>query len=223
MKKQVFGAILLSAALAVGTAMPAFAAGSTDTVHSKGNVGSNSDYTISSVAGNGGQTTVNVSTVITQINVSVPLTVSFYAETGGGTLGVPDDGIYKLENHSANDVYIVNIATTSVDSNKWLTASGSANLETTQAVADVTYGKIKACMTGTYTNAKPIYFSNEGTGNKITTGDAKIPAAKNGTAGTVGFNFEGTNSVLNSSAAAAEQLTQITYTVSINSKFDVEA
>lgn len=223
MKKQIFGAILLSAALAVGTAMPAFAAGSTDTTGDTGSVGSDSDYTISSVAGSGGETTVNINTVITQISVTVPLEVGFNAETGGGTVGVPSDGTYKLKNNSANDVYIVNIATTGVDSAKWQTVSGTSTFDPTVAVSDVTYGKIKMCMTGDYTDAKAIYFSNDGTSTKDTTGKAKIPAKTGTTPGELGFNFTGTNSVLNNSAASAEVLTKITYTVSINSKYDVEA
>lgn len=226
MKKQIFGAILLSAALAVGTAMPAFATGTvTDTTNKQGTVGSDSSYTISNVAGEGGETTVNISTVVTQINVSVPLEVGFYAETGGGTLGVPSDGVYKLKNAGATDIYVVNIATSGVDAAKWQTVSGTTSFDPTVAVSDVVYGKIKVGMTGTYTDAKTIYFSNDGTSTKDTTGKAKIPAKNGTTDGELEFNFAGTNSVLNTAMTdgADEVLTKIVYTVSINSKHDVEA
>lgn len=220
MKKQIFGAILLSAALAVGSAMPAFAATVTDTTSSSGTVGSNSSATIQAVAGSAGETTVNINTVITQINVTVPLTVGFVAETGGGTLGVPSDGTYKIKNGSAAAIYITQVDLSAVDASKWKVAELDGFDATSTAAANVVYGNIAVKMTPVVTGSvDPIQFSGTAKVFKFSDGQLKI-AKKDVTVGAgdgeLAFNFEGKNGILNTHNATATELTKIAYTVALN-------
>lgn len=89
-KKSLLGALALSAALVVGTALPAFAAD-----QGQANVGS----------GTGSETSVSIATYNDgsvspdQVSVTVPLSMTIVARTAGGDLMTPNG--YKITNNSS--------------------------------------------------------------------------------------------------------------------------
>lgn len=89
-KKSLLGALALSAALVVGTALPAFAAN-----QGQANVGS----------GKGSETSVSIATYNDaqispdQVSVTVPLSMTVVARTGGGSLMTPSG--YIITNNSS--------------------------------------------------------------------------------------------------------------------------
>lgn len=93
-KKSLLGAVMLSAALAVGMAIPAFAAESGDTAMST-NLGSSTDVKIATNGEISGD----------QVSVTVPLTMTVVAKTAGGDLMVPT-AAYKISNQSTSDVNV---------------------------------------------------------------------------------------------------------------------
>lgn len=83
--KKMAGALALSAALAMGTAMPAFAASAT---------------TETDFAGTDGSTEIKASVLDTQLQATVPLHVAivFNADTGEGDILAPDKSTYAITN-----------------------------------------------------------------------------------------------------------------------------
>ncbi|WP_165253288.1 hypothetical protein [Adlercreutzia sp. ZJ304] len=146
MKKtsKIFGAVALSAALAMGCAVPAFAA---DLGSGDGTVDASTD---NPVVNSAVSTDVKVKARISQIDVTVPLNVTIVADAAGGPLGVPSEGIktftaqntadisgYRIENESSFPVAITNIATTDSSSGDWKLVSTINNASITGAVGDL--------------------------------------------------------------------------------------
>ncbi|WP_165062494.1 hypothetical protein [Adlercreutzia sp. ZJ154] len=117
MKKtsKIFGAVALSAALAVGTVMPAFAAVTGGDIEG-------SDMSKYNNATKAGITTnVKLKAEITNIDVAVPLNVVVVADSAGGFVSCPSvggknevDGAYKatgyrIENNSSFPVAVTNV------------------------------------------------------------------------------------------------------------------
>ncbi|WP_165252911.1 hypothetical protein [Adlercreutzia sp. ZJ304] len=108
MKKtsKVLGAIGLSAALAIGCALPAFAEGEPAGSLSEINGNTYSNTSLPSGTGTDG-TTVGVKSYISNISVQVPLEAIVYADVVGSTtagegLKCPSSDVYKLTNKSTS-------------------------------------------------------------------------------------------------------------------------
>lgn len=118
MKKtsKLFGAIALSAAMAVGTAVPAFAAPQTNAdgdyeavvewnEDTDGNI---IPEEIEDGADGATNTPVYIDVNKSNINVAVPIELRLVAETAGGNLICPSDGVYGVWNYSTNTAVYIN-------------------------------------------------------------------------------------------------------------------
>ena len=117
--RKSIGALALSAALVVGGAMPAFAT-PTDTTGADGKYqdwsvtkdvddeGNMIAQEIEDGADGASSTPVYIDVKKSNINVAVPLELRFVAETAGGELLCPSDGVYGVWNYSMNTAVYVN-------------------------------------------------------------------------------------------------------------------
>ncbi|WP_251213268.1 hypothetical protein [Adlercreutzia murintestinalis] len=118
MKKtsKLLGSIALTAALALGTAVPAFAAPSTDAngdfepvvtwnTDEDGNI---VPETIKDGVDAGADTPVYIDVKRSNIDVAVPIELRLVAETAGGSLICPSDGVYSVINYSTNTAVYIN-------------------------------------------------------------------------------------------------------------------
>ncbi len=118
MKKtsKLFGAVALSAALAVGTAVPAFAAPQTNAdgdfepvvdwnKDAEGNI---DPEEIEDGADGASSTPVFIDVNKSNINVAVPIELRVVAESAGGNLLCPSDGVYGVWNYSTNTAVYIN-------------------------------------------------------------------------------------------------------------------
>lgn len=143
---KLFGMVALSAALAFGCAVPAFAVDEYGTA-----IGEATPTDVeqgSSVA-----TDVKVATRITNINVAVPLTVTVVADSASGDVLVPSAGLkhyvdgqfnpggttgYRIENYSPFPVKIADIATKDISNGDWkLVNTTVVGQEATARVGDL--------------------------------------------------------------------------------------
>lgn len=124
---KIFGAVALSAALALGCAVPAFAAEPYGT-----NVGA---ATVENTKQGGSVATdVKVATIVTNINVAVPLNVTIVADAASNQVLAPTSGLkhyvdgaydssattgYRIENYSPFPVKIADIATVDTSDGGW--------------------------------------------------------------------------------------------------------
>ncbi len=118
MKKtsKLFGAIALSAAMAVGTAVPAFAAPQTNADGDPQPVvtwdtDENGDIipeTIKDGTDGGADTPVYIDVKKSNIDVAVPIELRLVAETAGGSLICPSDNVYGVYNYSTNTAVYIN-------------------------------------------------------------------------------------------------------------------
>lgn len=128
MKKKMFGALALSAALAMG-AVPAFAAPSVDSSASAFEDGQAS-------------TSVDIETTIKQLNVTLPVKVTLAASIGGGEATCPSDGAYKIVNSGNIDVFVVETAASSITRNAWGLSATPIAATTDPVSASTTHGDI---------------------------------------------------------------------------------
>lgn len=138
MKKtsKALSGIALSAALALGCAAPAFAAPSNVDGPYGTEVGENQEYVLKQNGTMG--TDVKIATVVTNINVAVPLTITIVADASGtdilapsaglktydastGTLPADGTGItgYRIENYSTYPVAIKGVTVTDNSDGDW--------------------------------------------------------------------------------------------------------
>lgn len=118
MKKKVLATAVLTAALAFGTAVPAFA---------------------ESFSNNSADTKVSIFTDTSNICATLPLNLTVGAPANGGAFTGPTDGTYKIVNNSAFDIKVEEVvATQTTDAaSKW--GLSSDNQATASAPSD---GKI---------------------------------------------------------------------------------
>lgn len=135
MKKKMFGAVAVSAALALGCAAPAFAEPTNyDQTYTDGalkygvddkyqqidkaDVAKDADgdgerdgvAIIDDQQDGNSQTPVYIQTNIAQINVAVPTKLVFVAESIGGDMMVPSAGVYSIQNYTTKAaIYITDI------------------------------------------------------------------------------------------------------------------
>lgn len=137
MKKscKIFSAVALSAVLAMGTAMPAFA------LNDDGTTGDNlrdDNYTNLNVDGenywknydkdaltDGASTNVNIATYSSNYSVTVPLYAPFMLDTAGGTGIAPTN--YGIINGGEAAVFVTNVKWTMTQSGDWTFGDGSAS------------------------------------------------------------------------------------------------
>lgn len=122
MKKtsKMIGAVALASALALGTAVPAFAADPTFPDDYTAGIGEY-DHQENLRQNSEVNTQVNVATVVTNINVAVPIDLTIVANSAGGDVVAPSSGVkpnggttatgYRIENYSEYPVAIKNIKT----------------------------------------------------------------------------------------------------------------
>ncbi|WP_165060925.1 hypothetical protein [Adlercreutzia sp. ZJ154] len=112
MKKtsKLIGALGLSAALIVGTALPAFAVESDE----NGIVTAGTDVSSTDSAGQTtGETTVYMAATQTQISATIPLAIAVYAPSAGGELTTPRESAYTITNNSENaKLYVSKVEST---------------------------------------------------------------------------------------------------------------
>lgn len=133
MKKtgKLFGMMAITTALALGTAMPAFAA-------EKYGVDVSGEKSTATEQGGSVATDVKIATRVTNINVAVPLTVTIVADSGSGDVLAPSAGLknytagalssttgYRIENYSPFPVKVSNIETKDTSDGKWALLSAS--------------------------------------------------------------------------------------------------
>lgn len=120
MKKtsKLFGAVALSAALAVGCAMPAFAettgsntGSATDDVQFDG-IAADGNGTVTNTD-NANSTVVNVSTYTSQLSVTVPLKLPVVLDRAGGMGKTPTN--YFIQNNSGPDIEVKSAAYSILD------------------------------------------------------------------------------------------------------------
>ena len=104
MKKscKIFSAIALSAILAMGTAIPAFA-NTTDEVNA-GDATNATNYNRAQLQSDGAHTNVNIATYSSNYSVTVPLYAPFLLDTAGGQGMAPSN--YYIQNNGQANVYV---------------------------------------------------------------------------------------------------------------------
>lgn len=146
--KKMFGALTLSAALAMGMALPAFATDMNPEVGNTDNVAEDGT----------GNTTIKVKAENGNVSATVPLYIAVATNTDGGAYTPPTDGAYRIVNTGVFKIGVKNIEVVTIDNSGWSVVADSA---ITSAMvgkdADLTgitedYGKISMKLTpGTYT------------------------------------------------------------------------
>ncbi|WP_165253147.1 hypothetical protein [Adlercreutzia sp. ZJ304] len=222
MKKQILGAVTLSAALAVGMCMPAFAAqdGTTGKVTS----GTGEFYT-------GGETTATVSTTMEQIDCTIPLELPFVANMLGGNLDTSSAGTYGITNNSDKaDLYVTNMVVSDFSTDwNFVATTGAANASSGYSSTGVNYGDVFVQVNyntngSTSTSANTPIVKASGSDSltiPVTTETFKINQKQTGGAeghNTTAITFAGSNGKLKTSIAsdAPQDLFKVTYTVSYN-------
>lgn len=121
MKKtsKLFGAVALSAALAMGTAIPAFAAdaaGATDDIEAADGDTTTNTVDAEDLTAGTKNTVVKVSTHTSQITVTVPIALPVVADTAGGYGLSPNN--YGITNESVPDIEVTGATWNIVDEAK---------------------------------------------------------------------------------------------------------
>lgn len=229
MKKtsKLFGAVVCSAALALGCAAPAFA------VPNAGEVTNTKNYEEAVQAGNA-SSLIAMKTQNTQISVSVPMNIAFYAESAGGALGVPSANTYHIDNSSAVPVYItkINCAYNTANANgkmwKFKTLDGTETPSPSSTAPDFR-GDFALTMQYNETGSTATKGETIALGVDTGTGAAKdvfvgtksktLKIEKKGATDATPFHFDfiGYSSILNTvDATATDQAIDLTYTISVN-------
>lgn len=242
MKKtsKLFGAVALSAALALGTAVPAFA-DPTFNDDQIGVDGSNKVQTATMDAGTtSGNTNVFLKTTTTQINATIPLDIVVTANVEGGAMVTPSKEAYKISNNNEKANLYVKSATATLEgtSNEWKSAMDKTWPAAAVATKDnnATKGSIlmrvdpSASINGTDTTWDPVLLiatestvtNGSSTYKKTIDSDKKwiVPAATDAsTPGVLNLQLVGANSEINGLKAdntTIEKIMTVTYTVTAN-------
>ena len=187
---KTLGALALSAALALGCAVPAFGAVASDNPYGARDQ-DYSDPTTNLKQGDTAETTVNIATMTTNINVTVPLNVTVVADSAGGAILAPTTGLkhntgdaydgkmntgYRIENYSTYPVAIKQIQTTQHTNNRgdWALVAALAADGTTQQgnVADMV---LNLGPSSTQNDAAGINEGSKGTGGAVNLANTITP------------------------------------------------
>lgn len=269
MKKTMLGAVVLSAALAVGTTMPAFATGADgaetpagkttytqDDVDGKVMYGVDDNYqsiakgdiakdmdgdgekdgvaTIDDQTEGNSSTPVYIATNIAQINVAVPTKLVFVAESIGGPMMAPSDGVYEIQNYTTKAaIYITDIKAADSENNNgdWVVTDDNTKVGA-GVESDATRAHIMMQMASEQDvegHSASFTVKTDGT-NLLTRADnsvipLKIEAASESGAtinpASLGFSFDGVSSVVNDARTANGQEIQafnLLYTIGTSGK-----
>ena len=152
MKKssKIFGSLAVSAALVMGTAVPAFADTTSDTsvdTNMDAHTGAQTALTHSGTDKSKGEgtTTVNISTYTSQISVTVPLSVQFALDTNGGAGYAPTN--YKIINGTVVPVEVVSAAISKGTDGKYDFGTTASTVSGGTAVGSGTIGDLYADFT----------------------------------------------------------------------------
>ncbi|WP_165063017.1 hypothetical protein [Adlercreutzia sp. ZJ154] len=234
MKKtsKVLSAVVLSATLALGCAMPAFAVDFND--DGLGVASGSVETSTMNKSNTNGETSVYMKTTTTQIDATIPLNIVTAADIEGGVLTTPSESAYKISNNNVNaNLYVK--AVNSVLENGWTVADNSSWPTTAEAKLtkheNPNYGSIMLRITAkqavdgaddtVYINtAETVNFSKKQISDKWI-----VPAATAGTegadatAGTLPLKLEGYSSEITNLKAdntSQQKVATITYTVTAN-------
>lgn len=209
MKKKMFGALALSAALAMG-AVPAFAAPGVDANTSAFEEGEAS-------------TAVDIETTIKQLNVTLPVKVTLAASIGGGDATCPSDGAYKIVNSGNIDVFVTQTAAKSITNRAWGLSATPIAATTDPVSSSTTHGDIyMAIQPGTLEG--DVFTLNEDVDAAVLTQATnstydenwKVPMKAGETDGTLPFKITASTSQLKGVTATNTLLAnaiQVTYTI----------
>lgn len=232
MKKtsKVFGALAVSAALAMGTMGSAFAAPTVGT--EKGDLKDEANST----------TIVELEAIASQINATIPLNVTVVADIDGvEQMVTPSEGAYKITNNSTSGrLFVTGVEATlsnaDVDNPSWNAANTNSpeGVSSSPNTADSTPAIGSVCLT--LTSGELVDGMGDDAGKKVfgtTTNDSivlvgKTPktspndwvvAKKTGdVAGELGLKIEGGNSKLSNISteeSSAQELVKVKYTVTM--------
>lgn len=224
MKKtsKLFGAVICSAALAVGCAMPAFAVTSNNGVNVYDQTDAAAPPTTPTAGtniadGSTASTPVEIATNIEQISVEVPTKMTFVAKSVGGDMLMPQ--AYRITNWSNVPIYVKDIKAQydSGKENAWvLTSTAGDAAAGVEADSTTTRAKVKVDLSA---SGKNYTLDTTGwTALKAADGGLTIGKATNTSTPTpLPIALTGTSSVVKDAKAAnaaPEQAFNIVYTVS---------
>lgn len=124
MKKKVLATAALTAALAFGTAVPAFA---TEDATNPESFDSNRSQT----------TTVSIETDKSQLSATIPVKMTVIAPVVGGNITAPSDAKYIIENNSLIPIYVTSIQGFAVENSGWGLSSSVGATPTIGTVGDI--------------------------------------------------------------------------------------
>lgn len=227
-KSKLFGAMALSAALAMGTLVPAFAA-PTASVEGDGAFGDGQNGTTLNAA----NTDVKVLAEVTQLNAEIPLTVSVVADMTGGALkasptgdlgastGTSSNTGYRIVNRTLMPIKIVDVKATQGSNDKW-TYEPAAFTDLSNYGGGNKWGRIHLTInkdTEDMTGGTAINTSAVNLGWSVPAG---TPGANNAVnPGLMGLKLGGMTSYINSdteidTANAGNEAVTLTYTIAID-------
>lgn len=183
MKKKVLATAALTAALAFGTAVPAFAAESAteDTAFTK-------DQT----------TTVSIETNTDQLSASIPIKMTVVAPAGGGDIKAPGSDAYKITNNSLIPIYVTSLTGGEKD----------AGWKLVSAISDTvagTVGDIQMSVNGTSVAS--------GNTASIVGEAMKVNEKGNEAGNVLGLTVAGKTTPVKSTSDSAVEAVTITYTI----------
>lgn len=205
MKKNIVMAVGLAVALTMGTAPAALA---------KEGVGDKMSDPITLADGATSGTTsteVQVETFATQIDVSLPLTMTIAAPTGGGDTLTPSKDAYKIVDKSSQAVDVEKVQATELDAGWSLSATALTAENTSTATIGDLYMKL----------APSVGTAWEVSTTEKALADWQIPAKTAATEseaakdGELTFEITASNSKLNKALDKAAKVFDLTYTVAI--------
>ena len=229
MKKtsKIMSAVALSAALAIGTAMPAFAATTSKGTEGEMEMDGSAVKTEEvSTDGESGETSVHMKTEVSNISVTVPVKAYLYAETVGGNLGTPSKTAYRLVNTSTTtDAYIRSIAVDNTAASEWLLTTDTTKVGAGVQASGVTCGNILVNMaieyknSGNQTMSEPAFALDTAAAKTLTKTDGTFIPHMPKNNGEINIDLSGQSSMLNdqiADGATTQEAFKITYTVSAN-------
>lgn len=202
MKKQALVAAACAVALTLGTAGTAFAATTVDGTSSFKN------------ADNKAITNVKVTTVVGQIDATVPLNMAVAAKASGGDFSdVPTSGAYKIENNSS---FGIKVATATAEAKAdWELYGEKLDDKSTSTKA---MGSIQLILTPSADQASTVAWNVK---NPFVADTAawKVPAKTDSGAGALKFDITGSTSPLKKTLAddALSEAVTLTYTIAADS------
>ncbi|WP_165062972.1 hypothetical protein [Adlercreutzia sp. ZJ154] len=229
MKKttKIMSTLALSAVLAMGCAVPAFAAdGDTPNYGSKvgesgtqlNNTNTNPDDNVGTVTNGAGaaMTDINLRTTTDQINCMLPLEMTVAAKTLGGPIICPSAGAYTIQNNvETGSLYIIGMKAELQEG--WAASNKTALPGENESIPATGSGHGTVYMQVTANSDTKALTENEKTSKEYTDMAWAVPAKSDSGAGSLALDLAGHASEITGIAtdeAAGVKLMKVTYTVS---------